>query len=166
MNAVVRYGDENKNSIQKGDETMNAVVRYGDENKNSIQHGGETMNAVVRYGDENKKSIQHGGDFSAENAGMEISSAGEGMDTVTVGAEVNPAPTVTVSAIVGAYKSLVANGCLKIYKSKNQSMGKLWHRNYYEHIIRNEQAYHNISKYILNNPEKWANDKFYTQFRT
>jgi REP element-mobilizing transposase RayT len=39
--------------------------------------------------------------------------------------------------------------------------GKLWQRNYYEHIIRNEPAYYRIEKYILNNPAKWDADKFY-----
>ena len=71
----------------------------------------------------------------------------------------SPAPTV--SDIVGAYKSLVSNGCLEIYKSKNETMGKLWQRNYYEHIIRNEQSYQTISNYIINNPAKWQEDKFY-----
>jgi REP element-mobilizing transposase RayT len=56
---------------------------------------------------------------------------------------------------VGAYKSLVANKCLNIYKSKNETMGKFWQRNYYEHIIRNEKAYLKISEYIINNPIKW-----------
>jgi REP element-mobilizing transposase RayT len=70
---------------------------------------------------------------------------------------------------VGAYKSLVANGCLEIWKSKWAGvnpvplMGKLWQRNYYEHIIRNEQSYQTISNYIINNPAKWTNDKFYNQ---
>ncbi|MDI9311558.1 MAG: transposase, partial [Limnohabitans sp.] len=41
--------------------------------------------------------------------------------------------------------------------------GKLWQRNYYEHIIRNKQSYQTISKYINNNPAKWADDKFYTE---
>jgi REP element-mobilizing transposase RayT len=36
-----------------------------------------------------------------------------------------------------------------------------WQRNYYEHIIRNEQSYQNISNYIINNPAKWQEDKFY-----
>ncbi len=71
----------------------------------------------------------------------------------------SPAPTV--SDIVGAYKSLAANGCLGIYKSKNETMGKLWQRNYHEHIIRNEQSYQTISNYIINNPSKWNDDKFY-----
>ena len=67
----------------------------------------------------------------------------------------------TVSNIVGAYKSLVANGCLDIFKSQNETMGKLWQRNYYEHIIRNEKSYQTITEYIINNPAKWADDKFY-----
>ena len=61
----------------------------------------------------------------------------------------------TVGDIVGAYKSLVARGCLSIYKSNNETMGKLWQRNYYEHIIRNESSYHKIVDYILNNPANW-----------
>jgi REP element-mobilizing transposase RayT len=39
--------------------------------------------------------------------------------------------------------------------------GKLWQRNYHEHIIRNEQSYQTILEYIINNPAKWAVDKFY-----
>lgn len=61
-------------------------------------------------------------------------------ETVVVGATLAVAPT-TVSDIVGAYKSLVANGCMHIYKMINEMMGKLWYRNYYEHIIRNEQSF-------------------------
>lgn len=38
---------------------------------------------------------------------------------------------------------------------------KIWQRNYYEHIIRDEKAYHNISSYIINNPKKWKEDKFH-----
>lgn len=83
-----------------------------------------------------------------------------GADGMGAGAGASPAPTL-VGDIVGAYKSLVANGCLDIYKSKNEIMGKLWQRNYYEHIIRNEQAYQNISNYIINNPANWNADKFY-----
>ncbi len=69
-------------------------------------------------------------------------------------------PTTTVGDMVGAYKSLVTNACLAIYKTKNTTTGKLWQRNYYEHIIRNEQAYYNISEYIIHNPAKWTADKF------
>jgi REP element-mobilizing transposase RayT len=39
----------------------------------------------------------------------------------------------------------------------------IWQRNYYEHIIRNEQSHQNISNYIVHNPEKWQDDKFYSE---
>jgi len=40
---------------------------------------------------------------------------------------------------------------------------KIWQRNYYEHIIRNEKAYKNISNYIINNPKKWEEDRLKKQ---
>ena len=76
-----------------------------------------------------------------------------------------------IGDIVGAYKSIVAIKCLEIFKSNHLEtglapdqipiMGKLWQRDYYEHIIRNEKAYQNISEYIINNPSQWSTDKFY-----
>jgi REP element-mobilizing transposase RayT len=39
----------------------------------------------------------------------------------------------------------------------------IWQRNFYEHIIRNEQSYQNISDYIIHNPENWTEDKFYIE---
>ena len=73
------------------------------------------------------------------------------------GARVNRAPTI--GFVVGTYKSLVANGCLAIFKTKNETMGKLWQRNYWEHIIKNDNAYIMIVEYIRNNPSKWKDDK-------
>ena len=38
---------------------------------------------------------------------------------------------------------------------------KLWHRNYFEHIIRTPRAYFNISNYIINNPVTWQQDTYF-----
>lgn len=38
---------------------------------------------------------------------------------------------------------------------------KLWQKDYYEHIIRNEKSYLEIVNYIRNNPKNWDKDKFY-----
>jgi putative transposase len=65
---------------------------------------------------------------------------------------------ITIADIVGAYKSLVSNECLKIYKLKNQHMGKLWQRNYYEHIIRDEKSLFFIRNYIRENTLNWSDD--------
>jgi len=66
-------------------------------------------------------------------------------------------PSQTIGAIIRGYKSSVTKqlGLLGFNE-------KLWQRNYFEHIIRDEQSYQNISNYIINNPLKWAEDKFYT----
>ena len=82
-----------------------------------------------------------------------------------VGAGFTPAPTkpATIGDIAGAYKSLVTNACIGICNSQNIRLGKLWQRNYHEHIIRDEQSYQRISEYIINNPAKWAEDKFFTK---
>ena len=36
-----------------------------------------------------------------------------------------------------------------------------WQPRYHDHIIRNDQSYQTISEYIINNPLKWSDDKFY-----
>lgn len=38
---------------------------------------------------------------------------------------------------------------------------KLWQRNYYEHIIRNEVAYSKIVEYIQTNPQRWEEDTYH-----
>jgi len=62
----------------------------------------------------------------------------------------NPAPTL--GQIVGFFKYGVSKRINQIRKTPGV---KLWQQNYYEHIIRNENEYVRISKYIKNNPIKW-----------
>ena len=38
---------------------------------------------------------------------------------------------------------------------------KVWQRSYYDHIIRNEADYIEKLNYILTNPAKWADDRYY-----
>lgn len=37
--------------------------------------------------------------------------------------------------------------------------GKLWQRNYWDHVIRNESELDRIRAYIMNNPAQWASDQ-------
>ena len=37
--------------------------------------------------------------------------------------------------------------------------GKLWQRNYYEHIVRDENELNDIRRYIMDNPKKWDLDR-------
>ncbi len=46
----------------------------------------------------------------------------------------------------------------------NKEIGfSLWQRSYHDHIIRDEQEYLMIYKYIGENPLKWEKDCFYAQ---
>ena len=38
---------------------------------------------------------------------------------------------------------------------------RIWQRNYYEHIIRNDDEYNKIWQYIDKNPAKWTEDKYF-----
>jgi putative transposase len=37
-----------------------------------------------------------------------------------------------------------------------------WQTRFHDHIIRNETDYQNIAEYIVANPSRWLEDKFYT----
>ena len=73
-------------------------------------------------------------------------------------------PSNTIGAIIRGYKGSVTksiNQYLNNQHNENPERQpiKIWQRNYYEHIIRNEKAYENISNYIINNPAKWTADR-------
>ncbi len=69
----------------------------------------------------------------------------------------------TVGDVVGAFKSLSTNEYIQNVKQNDWQpfAGKLWQRNYYEHIIRNEEEYLKIAEYIQNNPLKWREDTYH-----
>ncbi|MFV0538363.1 MAG: transposase [Dysgonomonas sp.] len=69
----------------------------------------------------------------------------------------------TIGQIIGAFKSITTNRYIQGVKQHNWSCFhiKLWQRNYYEHIIRNEQVYNKIVEYILSNPYNWVSDDCY-----
>jgi hypothetical protein len=74
------------------------------------------------------------------------------------------APTAkpkTVGDMVGAFQSIVTVEYIRGVKQHGWQPfnGKLWQRNYWEHIIRDELSYQRISEYIINNPKNWDNDK-------
>ena len=45
---------------------------------------------------------------------------------------------------------------------QNTDVYTVWQRNYYEHIIRNDNELYRIRKYILKNPFKWNDDKYFS----
>ena len=65
----------------------------------------------------------------------------------------------TTNSIPTVMRLFKATTTKQINDAMNNRGAKIWQRNYYEHIIRNQQSFETISNYILNNPAKWDNDK-------
>ena len=76
-----------------------------------------------------------------------------GKYNATIGDIVDWVKTMTTNEYIRGVKTLGWPGFDK----------KLRQRNYWEYIIRDEQSYQTISEYIIDNPAKWKNDKFYNQ---
>ena len=58
--------------------------------------------------------------------------------------------------LIGRFKMLSSK---RINEIRNTSDVKLWQRNYYEHVIRNDDELNRIREYIANNPAQWEMDR-------
>ena len=58
-------------------------------------------------------------------------------------------------SIIRGYKTAVTT------YARHNNINFDWQPRYYDHIIRNMDAYNKISEYIIANPVNWVNDKFY-----
>jgi len=68
-----------------------------------------------------------------------------------------PAP---LSRIVQWFKTMTTNAYLRGVKEQRWPalQGKLWQRNYFEHIVRSSKAVEAIRGYIESNPANWERD--------
>jgi len=79
-----------------------------------------------------------------------------------------PRIDTTIPRHQGAASSAPTLGVIvRIFKSKStiyvnrllvRTGQRLWQRNYYEHIIRNEDELNHIREYVVNNPAEWSFD--------
>ncbi|OGT03073.1 MAG: hypothetical protein A2143_09885 [Gallionellales bacterium RBG_16_57_15] len=82
----------------------------------------------------------------------------------TVGAIHEPLPLrqqrrqMALSKIIGRFKMLTAK---RINEIRQLPGIPVWQRNYYEHVIRNEDDYRQIAEYVADNPHRWAEDTLY-----
>ena len=81
--------------------------------------------------------------FIIENVGWLQGSAPTGVDT-----------------IIQWFKTMSTNEYIRGVKEKGwpRFIKKLWHRNFFDRIIRDERMLQNITNYIINNPKKWNHD--------
>ena len=68
-----------------------------------------------------------------------------------------------LSEIVRWFKTMTTNEYIRGVKNMGWQRfdGKLWQRNYWDHIVRNQKTYENICEYIFYNPLNWKDDQLY-----
>ena len=64
----------------------------------------------------------------------------------------------SLGRLIGAFKTVSTK---KINFIRNAPGTPIWQRNYYEHIIRDEESLNRIRKYIINNPWSWELDRLH-----
>ena len=62
----------------------------------------------------------------------------------------------SISTIIRSYKSAVTKHARRL------GFQFRWQARFYDHIIKNDNSYDRITDYIINNPSKWEEDKFYS----
>ncbi len=62
----------------------------------------------------------------------------------------------SLPTIIRSFKSTVTK---QINQLRNTPANNIWQRNYFEHIIRDDEELKCIREYIINNPLKWQFDK-------
>ena len=64
-------------------------------------------------------------------------------------------PIKPIGRLVGAFKTVSTK---HINKLRITPGALIWQRNYYEHVVRNEDDLNSIGEYIINNPSQWDVD--------
>jgi REP element-mobilizing transposase RayT len=65
-------------------------------------------------------------------------------------------PSQTLGAILRGFKSTTTK---RINEIRDILGAAVWQRNYYEHVVRNDEELQRIREYIVNNPAQWELDR-------
>jgi putative transposase len=70
-------------------------------------------------------------------------------------------PNPTLGEVIQWFKTMTTNEYIRGVKKQGwvRFPGRLWQRNYFERIIRDEQEYYAVCRYIAHNPERWSLDR-------
>jgi len=63
----------------------------------------------------------------------------------------------SASSIINQLKGRVTKYTLK------ENIDFHWQSRFYDHIVRDNQEFSGIQKYIIENPQNWEDDKFFNQ---
>ena len=94
---------------------------------------------------------------SNQDSGASLAATGSSVAAHAQGAHVG-AP---LHRIMQWFKTMTTNEYIRGVKEHDWESfpGKLWQRNYYEHVVRTDAELDQVRQYILDNPAKWDDDR-------
>ena len=118
--------------------------------------GADSISAL----DLDSDSISAPNTLNTNRAEIESASNRAEIESASIRADMESAPT-SLSTIVQSFKR---HTTIEYIKKVKQNIlppfdKRIWQRNYWEHIVRNDNECNRISQYIIDNPAKWQNDK-------
>ena len=101
------------------------------------------------------------GEASSSDAGTSSPAAGSSRLGQPQG--VAPTKTMSLPEVVHRFKTLTTRRYTDGVKHDGWKPfpGRVWQRNYWEHVVRSERELHRVREYIVNNPTKWESDRLY-----
>jgi putative transposase len=66
--------------------------------------------------------------------------------------------SATLGTLIGTFKAAVTR---HVHRDISDPPVPLWQTRYHDHIIRSATTYETIYHYVLTNPERWTDDKFF-----
>ncbi len=86
----------------------------------------------------------------------------EMLDTQSKRADTRVRPYYGVGDVIQWFKTMTTNEYIKMVKNGTLPPfnKRIWQRNYYEHVVRDDVDYVRLETYIQNNPLKWEEDMF------
>lgn len=115
-------------------------------------------NGMTNRNDVNIRDTINRNDVNIRDAINRVSTGG-GLETKNdIGGfakQKNPMLNENISRVIRWYKGRVC------FESRKKNTEFAWQPRFHDHIIRNTQSYEKIKNYIIENPSKWTDDKFY-----
>ena len=67
---------------------------------------------------------------------------------------------ISLGDVIQWFKTMTTNTYIKMVRNNILPPfdKRIWQRNYYEHVIRDDVDYERIATYIINNPTSWDDD--------
>ena len=66
----------------------------------------------------------------------------------------------SISSLVGGFKAAATR---RVRQRDGAQRRRIWQRNYYEHVIRNEREFERLRDYTIGNPSRWFEDSLHPE---